>query len=78
MNGDEQESIVVIADWRDKQRKKAVKNWFNFCKAVTGVAQAARHSKQLGVENLLVTYPPKVSISKLVNSLKGISSLLIR
>ena len=30
----------MIADWRDKQRKKAVKNWFNFCKAVTGVAQA--------------------------------------
>ena len=28
--------------------------------------------------HLLVTYPPKVSISKLVNSLKGISSLLIR
>jgi putative transposase len=27
---------------------------------------------------LLVTYPPKVSVSKLVNSLKGISSLLIR
>ena len=28
--------------------------------------------------HLLVTYPPKVSVSKLVNSLKGISSLLIR
>ena len=27
---------------------------------------------------LLVNYPPKVSVSKLVNSLKGISSLLIR
>ncbi len=28
--------------------------------------------------HLLVNYPPKVSISKLVNSLKGVSSLLIR
>ena len=28
--------------------------------------------------HLLVTYPPKVAVSKLVNSLKGISSLLIR
>ena len=28
--------------------------------------------------HLLVNYPPKVAISKLVNSLKGISSLLIR
>ena len=28
--------------------------------------------------HLLVNYPPKVSISKLVNSLKGASSLLIR
>ena len=27
---------------------------------------------------LLVNYPPKVAVSKLVNSLKGISSLLIR
>jgi putative transposase len=28
--------------------------------------------------HLLVNYPPKVAISRLVNSLKGISSLLIR
>jgi len=28
--------------------------------------------------HLLVNYPPKVSISKLVNSLKGVSSHLIR
>lgn len=28
--------------------------------------------------HLLVEYPPKVSVSKLVNSLKGASSLLIR
>lgn len=28
--------------------------------------------------HLLVNYPPKVAISKLVNSLKGISSLLVR
>jgi putative transposase len=28
--------------------------------------------------HLLVEYPPKVSISKLVNSLKGVSSRLIR
>lgn len=28
--------------------------------------------------HLLVTYPPKVAVSKLVNSLKGISSLLVR
>ena len=28
--------------------------------------------------HLLVNYPPKVAVSKLVNSLKGISSLLIR
>ena len=28
--------------------------------------------------HLWVTYPPKVTISKLVNSLKGVSSLLIR
>lgn len=28
--------------------------------------------------HLLIHYPPKVAISKLVNSLKGISSLLIR
>ncbi|MCB1108496.1 MAG: IS200/IS605 family transposase, partial [Chlamydiia bacterium] len=28
--------------------------------------------------HLLVNYPPKVSISKLVNSLKGVSSRLIR
>ena len=28
--------------------------------------------------HLLVTYPPKVSISRLVNSLKGVSSRLIR
>ena len=28
--------------------------------------------------HLLVNYPPKVAISKLVNSLKGVSSLLIR
>ena len=28
--------------------------------------------------HLLVNYPPKVTISKLVNSLKGVSSLLIR
>ena len=28
--------------------------------------------------HLLVNYPPKVSVSKLVNSLKGVSSYLIR
>ena len=28
--------------------------------------------------HLLVNYPPKVALSKLVNSLKGVSSLLIR
>lgn len=28
--------------------------------------------------HLLVNYPPKVTVSKLVNSLKGVSSLLIR
>lgn len=28
--------------------------------------------------HLLVTYPPKVSVSKLVNSLKGVSSRLLR
>ena len=28
--------------------------------------------------HLLVNYPPKVSISKLVNSLKGVSSRMIR
>ena len=28
--------------------------------------------------HLLVNYPPKVSISKLVNSSKGVSSLMIR
>ena len=28
--------------------------------------------------HLLITYPPKVSVSRLVNSLKGISSRLIR
>lgn len=28
--------------------------------------------------HLLVNYPPKIAVSKLVNSLKGISSLLIR
>ena len=28
--------------------------------------------------HLLVNYPPKVAVSKLVNSLKGVSSLLIR
>lgn len=28
--------------------------------------------------HLLITYPPKVSISKLVNSLKGVSSRMIR
>lgn len=28
--------------------------------------------------HLLVNYPPKVAVSRLVNSLKGISSLLIR
>jgi putative transposase len=28
--------------------------------------------------HLLIDYPPKVAISKLVNSLKGVSSLLIR
>ena len=28
--------------------------------------------------HLLVTYPPKVAIAKLVNSLKGVSSRLIR
>ncbi len=28
--------------------------------------------------HLMVNYPPKVSVSKLVNSLKGISSLMIR
>jgi putative transposase len=28
--------------------------------------------------HLLVTYPPKVSLSKLVNSLKGVSSRMIR
>jgi putative transposase len=28
--------------------------------------------------HLLINYPPKVSISKLVNSLKGVSSRLLR
>ncbi|MCP5162732.1 MAG: IS200/IS605 family transposase [Hahellaceae bacterium] len=31
-----------------------------------------------GHVHLLVEYPPKVAVSKLVNSLKGVSSLLIR
>ena len=31
-----------------------------------------------GRVHLLVNYPPKVAVSKLVNSLKGISSLMIR
>ncbi len=28
--------------------------------------------------HLLITYPPKISVSKLVNSLKGVSSRLLR
>jgi len=27
---------VAIENWRDGRRRKAVKNWFNFCKAVMG------------------------------------------
>ena len=47
---------------------------------IRGVAECGLKEFNGGIDHvhLLVTYPPKVAISKLVNSLKGISSHLIR
>lgn len=41
-------------------------------------AQLAEFEGERDHVHLLVNYPPKVSVSKLVNSLKGVSSRLIR
>lgn len=48
----------------------------NVCKDFS--AELAEFEGEKDHVHLLVNYPPKVSVSKLVNSLKGISSRLIR
>ena len=48
----------------------------NLCKNFG--AELAEFDGERDHVHLLVNYPPKVSVSKLVNSLKGVSSRLIR
>ena len=48
----------------------------NVCKDFS--AELAEFEGEKDHVHLLVNYPPKVSVSKLVNSLKGVSSRLIR
>jgi putative transposase len=48
----------------------------NVCKDFS--AELAEFEGERDHVHLLVNYPPKVSVSKLVNSLKGVSSRLVR
>jgi putative transposase len=48
----------------------------NVCKDFS--AELAEFEGERDYVHLLVNYPPKVSVSKLVNSLKGVSSRLVR
>ena len=64
---------ALIADeWADELYRYlagACKNRKHFVCAINGTADHV---------HLLVSYPPKVTISKLVQALKGYSSLIIR
>ena len=56
--------------------KELRKIFQNVCKNFS--AELTEFEGERGHVHLLVHYPPKVSVSKLVNSLKGVSSRLVK
>lgn len=73
--------LVFVAKYRRKVFTKEVLDDMRgiFESVCTGFeAQLVEFDGENDHVHLLVNYPPKVSISKLVNSLKGVSSRMIR
>ena len=73
--------LVFVTKYRRKVFTKQILNELRVIFSNTCIDFAARlvECDGEGVHvHLLVEYPPKVSVSKLVNSLKGVSSRLIR
>ena len=73
--------LVVVTKYRRKVFTKQVLDdlrviFTNVCTDFE--AHLAEFEGEQDHVHLLVNYPPKVSVSKLVNSLKGVSSRLIR
>lgn len=73
--------LVFVTKYRRNVFTKTIfeelRNIFhNVCKDFG--AELAEFDGERDHVHLLVNYPPKVSVSKLVNSLKGVSSRLIR
>ena len=73
--------LVFVTKYRRKVFTKQILNELRVIFSNTCIDFAARLVECDGEGDhvhLLVEYPPKVSVSKLVNSLKGVSSRLIR
>lgn len=73
--------LVFVTKFRRKVFTKQVLNeirkiFENICEDFE--AQLVEFDGEEDHVHLLINYPPKVSVSKLVNSLKGVSSRLIR
>jgi len=73
--------LVFVTKYRRKVFSKAILEELRgiFAKVCTDFeAELAEFDGEQDHVHLLVNYPPKVSVSKLVNSLKGVSSRLLR
>ena len=73
--------LVFVTKYRRKVFTKAILDEMLgiFTKVCTDFeAELAEFDGEQDHVHLLVNYPPKVSVSKLVNSLKGVSSRLLR
>ena len=73
--------LVFVTKYRRNVFTKAIleelhKIFQNVCKDFS--AELVEFEGERDYVHLLVNYPPKVSVSKLVNSLKGVSSRLVR
>jgi len=73
--------LVFVTKYRKKVFTKAILNdiksiFLNICKDFE--AELIEFDGEKDHVHLLINYPPKVAISKLVNSLKGVSSRLIK
>ena len=73
--------LVFVTKYRRKVFTKAILDEMRgiFTKVCTDFeAELAEFEGEQDHVHLLVNYPPKISVSKLVNSLKGVSSRLLR
>jgi len=73
--------LVFVAKYRRNVFTKNILEhlnniFYNICKDFG--AELVEFEGERDHVHLLVNYPPKVSVSKLVNSLKGVSSRLVR